>query len=82
MSHNAYELALVRRDQLLREAADRRLATQSTSGVEGAASVAATCRSSRLPRLQWLVRVSHVSPRFTCSPRTTRCVASRTRRGT
>ena len=65
MSHNAYELALIRRDQLLREAADRRLATESTSEVEGAASVAATPRSSRLPRLEWLVRVSDVSPRFT-----------------
>jgi hypothetical protein len=65
MSHNAYELALIRRDQLLREAADRRLATESTSRVEGEASVAATRRSSRLPRLEWLVRASHVSTRFT-----------------
>ena len=30
MSHIAYKLALIRRDQLLREAADRRLATDRT----------------------------------------------------
>ena len=38
MSHTAYKLALIRRDQLLREAADRRLATGSAPSVEGAAS--------------------------------------------
>jgi hypothetical protein len=65
MSHTAYELALVRRDQLLREAADRRLATESASTVEGATSVTGARRSSRLLRLEWLVRASHVSPRFT-----------------
>ena len=65
MSHTAYELALVRRDQLLREAADRRLATESASTVEGATSVTGARRASRLLRLEWLVRASHVSPRFT-----------------
>ena len=65
MSQTAYELALIRRDQLLREAADRRLAAESASPVEGAAGVAATRRPSRVPRLEWLVRASHASPRFT-----------------
>jgi hypothetical protein len=60
MSHTAYELALIRREQLLREAADRRLAAESASS--GATPAR---RQRKLPRLQWPVRESHVSPRLT-----------------
>jgi hypothetical protein len=50
MSHTAYELALIRRDQLLREAADRRLvATESASQVERGGGGTAT----RLLRGLW-----------------------------
>jgi len=43
MSHTAYELALIRRDDLLREAADRRLAAAgSASMVERADGGSAT----------------------------------------
>jgi hypothetical protein len=55
MSHTAYQLALIRRDDLLREAADRRLATaESASLVERAGGGSAT----RLLRGRW--RSAHV----------------------
>ncbi|MGH2882037.1 MAG: hypothetical protein ACRDPA_04940 [Solirubrobacteraceae bacterium] len=60
MSHIAYKLALIRRDQLLREAADRRLATNSTPPVENMTAARGSHRLSR--RLEWLFRGS---PRLT-----------------
>jgi hypothetical protein len=65
MSHHAYGLALIHRDRLLREAADRRLATESAATPERVPSVPVSRRPHRLPRLQWLVRASQVSPRLT-----------------
>ena len=55
MSHIEYELASIRRDELLREAADRRLAATRRPR-----------RLRRLRRLRWLrwpVRTPHVSLR-------------------
>ena len=52
MSHITYKLALIQRDQLLREAADRRLAAESASPVERAAS-------GNRGRFHWLVRARH-----------------------
>ena len=65
MSHIAYKLALIRQDQLLREAADRRLTSDRASSADRAAGIAAIVRSLRLPRLEWLVRSSHASSRRT-----------------
>jgi hypothetical protein len=58
MSHTAYKLALIRRDQLLREAADRRLATELAPSVERAASGTAF-------RFRRLVRAPHTAARLT-----------------
>jgi len=63
MSRTEYKLALIRHDQLLREASHRRLAKASASREEDAARVTATRRSLRLLKLQWLARASHLSPR-------------------
>jgi hypothetical protein len=54
MSHAAYELALLRRDQLLQEAADRRLAAGSASPLERA-------ESGTPRRFLWLFRASRAS---------------------
>lgn len=58
MSHIAYKLALIRRDQLLREAADRRLATESDSERPGSGRAAGAPRPHRLSRLEWRFRVT------------------------
>jgi hypothetical protein len=63
MSHIAYELALIRRDQLLREAADRRLARELAASAHGAPSATPNRRPHRLPRVHWRFR--------TCPPRLT-----------
>jgi hypothetical protein len=66
MNHTAYELALIRRDQLLREAADRRLATELAASAHGAPSGGSQSASPhRLPRVQWRFRTSQVPPRLT-----------------
>jgi hypothetical protein len=65
MSHHAYGLALSHRDQLLREAADRRLAAESAATPQGVPHAPAGRRPHRPSRLQWLVRASRVSPRLT-----------------
>jgi hypothetical protein len=62
MSHIAYKLAVIRRDQLLREAADRRLAIESTPPVEDARTTAARGSHRLSRRVEWLFRGS---PRFT-----------------
>jgi hypothetical protein len=64
MSQTAYELALIRRDQLLSEAADRRLATESAPAAHRAASATPKQWPRRLARLQWLVRTSQVPSRL------------------
>lgn len=66
MSHTAYKLALIRREQLLREAADRRLAI---AAVEGAPDAIPTRGYYKLPRFQWPFRASNVSPRLTARGR-------------
>jgi hypothetical protein len=65
MSHQAYGLALIHRDQLLREAADRRRATESVATPQGVPRVPAGRRPHRPWRLQLLVRASRVSLRLT-----------------
>ncbi len=62
MNHAAYKLALIRRDQLLREAADHRLAAGSASPVERAAS-------GNGGRFHWLVRAGHAPLRLTVRSR-------------
>jgi hypothetical protein len=62
MSCIPYELALIRQDQLLREAAERRLATLAEPSALGGAGATTSRRSHRLPRLKWLVRASQVPP--------------------
>jgi hypothetical protein len=68
MDHTAYELARLRRDQLLREAADRRLATELAASAHAATSEAPR-RPYRLPRLQWRFRMSQAPPRPTARGR-------------
>jgi hypothetical protein len=58
MSHTAYKLALIRRDHLLREAADRRLATELAASSKGG-------RGRTAIRFHWLVRAPHSLPRLT-----------------
>jgi hypothetical protein len=58
MSHIPYKLALVRRDELLREAADRRLAAESDSERPGSARATGVRRPHRLSRLEWRFRVT------------------------
>jgi len=58
MTHAAYKLALIRRDQLLREAADRRLAAESAAPTEGAGGGTAI-------RFHRLIRAPHTLPRMT-----------------
>lgn len=49
MNHILHALALMRRDELLRQAAERRLRTAPPSSVDGASSAAAT-RQPHTPR--------------------------------
>jgi hypothetical protein len=58
MSHIAYKLALIRRDQLLREAADRRLASETDSERPGSARATGARRLHWLSRPQWRFRVT------------------------
>jgi hypothetical protein len=65
MNHTAYQLALIRRDQLLREAADRRLATQLAESAHGAPNPTPSRRIQRSPRVHLRFRTSWVPPRLT-----------------
>ncbi len=58
MSHIAYKLALIRRDELLREAADRRLAAEVDSERPGSARASGARRPHRLARLERRFRVT------------------------
>lgn len=62
MNHATYQLALIRRDQLLREAAEHRLAAGSASPVERAAG-------GNGGRFHWLVRTGHRPLRLTARSR-------------
>lgn len=64
MSHVAYELGLIRRDQLIREAADGRLAAPSARSAHRAASATANRRPRRLTRPQWVVGASRIPLRL------------------
>jgi hypothetical protein len=52
MNHIFYALALMRRDERLRQAAERRLLTPPASSVDGALSVAATRQPHKPRRLR------------------------------
>ena len=52
MNHILYPLALMRRDELLRQAAERRLLTPPASSVDGALSAAATRQPHKPRRLR------------------------------
>jgi hypothetical protein len=62
MHHAAYKLALIRRDQLLREAADHRLAAGSAAPVQRAAS-------GNAGRFHWLARARRTPLRLTVRSR-------------
>jgi hypothetical protein len=68
MSHNAYKLAVIHQDQLLREAADWRLARELAAG-RGAPNEAPNRRPHRLPGLRWRFRTSQAIPRLTARGR-------------
>jgi hypothetical protein len=63
MSHTPYELALIRRDQLLSEAADRRLAMELLASAHGAPSATLSRRPHQFPRVHWRFRT--LPPRLT-----------------
>lgn len=70
MNHIPYEVALMRRDDLLRAAAKRRLASQSATSVEGEPSMTLTRRPRRLRRLWQLRFAGRTGTSQTCRERT------------